>query len=201
MPKTQLLIDNYLEYGSISIDSAKIKASNSILYIPAELYLHPIKPSQHFNIDEIECSLLLNDSEISNSTKKLDYNSKGLSHDLDILFKFMIPDNNIKKIEEWRKDGDIELGLNLNFHLELLPIPTSEIKGKRTSPTRLNLKIFRSQWEDTILPAFRYSKEYLQNEPEKAKRITILSKVKKFFKENWDKIIQLVINIWSKSSH
>lgn len=202
MPKTQLLIDNYLEYGSISIDSAKIKASNSILYIPAELYLHPIKPSQHFNIDEIECSLLLNDSEISNSTKKLDYNSKGLSHDLDILFKFMIPDNNIKKIEEWRKDGDIELGLNLNFHLELLPIPTSEIEGKRISPSHLNLKIFRSQWEDTSLPAFGYSKEYLQNEPEKAKRITILSKVKKFLKENWDKIIQLAINfIWSKSSH
>ena len=29
MPETQLLIDNDLEYGSISIDSAKIKASNS----------------------------------------------------------------------------------------------------------------------------------------------------------------------------
>jgi hypothetical protein len=72
MPETQLLIDN-LEYGSISIDSAKIKASNSILYIPAELYLHPIKPSQHFNIDEIECSFLLNNSEISKDKNQLVY--------------------------------------------------------------------------------------------------------------------------------
>ncbi len=204
MPKTELLIDNYLEYGRISIDSEKITASNSIVYIPAELHLHLIKPSQHFNIDEIECSLLLNNSEISNSTKKLDYsyNSKGTSHNPDILFKFMIPDNNIKKIEEWRKYGDIELGLNLNFYLDLLSIQGSKIKGKKTSPARLYLNIFRSRWEEIILPAFGYSKEYLQNEPGKEKRVSILSKATKFLKENWDKIIQLVINfIWSKSSH
>ncbi len=159
MPETELLIDNYLEYGSISIGETKIKASNSFIYIPAKLHLHPIKPSQHFNIDVIEYSLLLNNSEISNSTKKPDYpyNSKVHSHDPDILFKFMIPDNNIKKIEDKRKDGDVELGLNLNFYLDLLPIEGSKIEGKKTSPTHLSLKIFRSQWEDTILPDFGYS--------------------------------------------
>lgn len=202
MSEINLLIDGYYGYGTISIDVAKITASNSIICIPAELDLHPIKPVQHFNIDEIECSLLLNNSEISNSTKKLCYNSINHSHDLDILFKFMIPDNNIKKIEDKRKDGDVELELNLNFYLDLLPIKGSEIKGKRMSPTHLNLKIFRSQWEDIILPAFGYSKEYLQNELEKEKGILILSKAIKFLKQNWDKIIQLVINfIWSKSSH
>lgn len=100
MPETELLIDNYLKYGRISINETKITASNSIVYFPAELHLHPIKPSQHFNIDKIECGLLLNNSEISNSTKKLCYNSVNHSHDLDILFKFMIPDNNTKKINE-----------------------------------------------------------------------------------------------------
>ena len=97
MPETQLLIDNYLEYGSISISETKITASNSFIYIPAKLHLHPIKPLQHFNIEEIECSILLNNSEISNSTKKPCYNSRNNSHDLDILFNFMIPDNNIKR--------------------------------------------------------------------------------------------------------
>ena len=201
MPETQLLIDNYLEYGSISIGETKITASNSFIYIPAKLHLHPIKPSQHFNIDEIECSLLLNNSEISNSTKKLCYNSINHSHDLDILFKFMIPDNNIKKIEDKRKGGDVELGLNLNFYLDLLSIQGSKIKGKRTSPTRPYLNISKSQWEGAILPAFGCSKEYIQNKPEKEKGISILSKAIKFLKQNWDKIIQLVINIWSKSSH
>lgn len=192
MPETELLIDNYLKYGRISIDSTKITASNSFICIPAKLHLHPIKPSQHFNIDEIECSLLLNNSEISNSTKKPDYpyNSKGHSRDPDILFKFMIPDNNIKKIEEWRKDGDIELGLNLNFHLELFPIQGSAIKGKRTTPSRLNLRIFRSQWEDTILPAFGYlNKEHDSNISN--------SGIKIFFKKNWSTIFQLLIGMWN----
>ena len=179
----------------------KLKLRIRILYIPAELHLHPIKPSQHFNIDEIECSLLLNNSEISNSTKKLCYNSINHSHDLDILFKFMIPDNNIKKIEDKRKGGDVELGLNLNFYLDLLSIQGSKIKGKRTSPTRPYLNISKSQWEGAILPAFGCSKEYIQNKPEKEKGISILSKAIKFLKQNWDKIIQLVINIWSKPSH
>ena len=198
MPETELLIDNDLKYGRIFIDETKITASNSFIYIPAKLHLHPIKPSQHFNIDEIECSLLLNNSEISNSTKKLCCNSINHSHDLDILFKFMTPDNNIKKIEDKRKGGYVALGLNLNFYLDLLAIQGSEIKGKRTSSVCLPLKIFRSQWEDIILPAFGYSKEYSQNEPSKKKRISILSKVKIFFKENWDRIIQLGIDIWSK---
>ena len=201
MPETELLIDNYLEFGRISIDSEKITASNSIIYIPAKLYLHPIKPLQHFNIDEIECSLLLNNSEISNSTIKLDYNSKGHSRDRDILCKFMIPDNNIKKIEDKRKGGDVELGINLNFYLDLLSIQGSKIKGKKTSPNRLYLNISKSQWEGAILPAFGCSKEYIQNEPEKEKGISILSKAIKFLEQNWDRIIQLVINIWSKSSH
>ena len=69
MPETQLLIDNDLEYGSISIGETKITASNSFIYIPAKLHLHLIKPSQHFNIDVIQCSLLLEGSEISESTK------------------------------------------------------------------------------------------------------------------------------------
>lgn len=200
MPETQLLIDN-LKYGSISIDSAKIKASNSILYITAELHLHPIKPFQHFNIDVIEYSLLLESSPLSKSQNNIHLDSRGpiLKHDIN--FEFMIPINNIKKIDEWRKDGDIELGLNLNFYLDLLPIEGSKIEGKKTSPTRLSLKIFRSQWEDIILPAFGYSKEDSQNEPSKKKRISILSKVKIFFKENWDRIIQLGFYIWSKLRH
>src|SRR3989304_2061666 len=140
MPETELLIDNDLKYGRIFIDETKISASNSFIYIPAKLHLHPIKPSQHFNIDEIECSLLLNNSEISNSTKKLCCNSINHSHDLDILFKFMTPDNNIKKIEDKRKGGDVALGLNLNFYLDLLAIQGSEIKGKRTSSVCLPLK-------------------------------------------------------------
>ena len=113
----------------------------------------------------------------------------------------MIPDNNIKKIEDKRKGGDVELGLNLNFYLDLLSIQGGKIKDKRTSPTRLYLNISKSQWEGAILPAFGCSKEYIQNEPEKEKGISILSKAIKFLKQNWYKIIQLVINIWSKSSH
>ena len=198
MLETKLWIDNSLNYGRISIDSAKINASNSTVCIPAKLHLHPIKPLQHFNIDVIQCSLLLESSEISESTMPFPYNSEDPNHDRDILIKFMIPDNNIKKIEDRRKDGNIELGLNLNFYLDLLAIQGSEIKGKRTSSVCLPLKIFRSQWEDIILPAFGYSKEYSQNEPSKKKRISILSKVKIFFKENWDRIIQLGIDIWSK---
>lgn len=202
MPETELLVDNYLKYGRISINETKITASNSIVYFPAELHLHPIKHSQHFNIDVIQCSLLLENSKISEAKPVHDfYNSTEPCNTRDILFEFMIPDYNIKKIEDRRKDGDIELGLNLNIHIELLPIQGSAITGKRTAPTRLNLRIFRSQWEDIILPAFGYSKEYIQNEPEKEKGISILSKAIKFLKQNWDKIIQLVINIWSKSSH
>ena len=189
MPETQLLIDNYLEYGSISIGETKITASDSIVYIPAKLYLRPItiKPLQHFNIDEIECSLLLNNSEISNSTIKLDYNSKGHSRDRDILCKFMIPDNNIKKIEDKRKGGNVELGLNLNFYLDLLPIQGSKIKGKKTSPTHLSLKIFRSQWEDTILPAFGYSQK---------KANSILFRTWGFLRKNWATILQLACGTW-----
>jgi|SRR3972149_2197428 len=189
MPETELLIDNYLEFGRISIDSEKITASNSIIYIPAKLYLRPItiKPLQHFNIDEIECSLLLNNSEISNSTIKLDYNSKGHSRDRDILCKFMIPDNNIKKIEDKRKGGNVELGLNLNFYLDLLPIQGSKIKGKKTSPTHLSLKIFRSQWEDTILPAFGYSQK---------KANSILFRTWGFLRKNWATILQLACGTW-----
>ena len=187
MPETELLIDNYLEFGRISIDSEKITASNSIVYIPAKLHLHLIKPAQHFNIDVIECSLLLNNSEISNSTIKLDYNSKGHSRDRDILCKFMIPDNNIKKIEDKRKGGNVELGLNLNFYLDLLPIQGSKIKGKKTSPTHLSLKIFRSQWEDTILPAFGYSQK---------KANSILFRTWGFLRKNWATILQLACGTW-----
>ncbi|HHT9112998.1 MAG: hypothetical protein HZA47_01885 [Planctomycetes bacterium] len=187
MPETQLMIDNYLEYGSISIGETNITASNSFIYIPAKLHFHPIKPSQHFNIDEIECSLLLNNSEISNSTIKLDYNSKGHSRDRDILCKFMIPDNNIKKIEDKRKGGDVELGLNLNFYLDLLSIQGSKIKGKKTSPTRLSLNIFRSQWEDTILPAFGYSQK---------KANSILFRTWEFLRKNWATIFQFACRTW-----
>lgn len=201
MPETQLLIDNYLEYGSISICETNIKASNSIVYVPAKLHLHPIKPSQHFNIDVIQYSLLLEGSPLSKSQTNIHLDSRGPILDHDTNFEFMIPDNNIKEIEKRRKGNDVELGINLNFHLKLFPIQGTAIEGKRMSAAHLNLKIFRSQWEETILPAFGYSKEYIQNEPEKEKGISILSKAIKFLKQNWDKIIQLVINIWSKSSH
>mgnify|MGYP001619038961 CR=1 FL=1 len=187
MPKIEMLIDNYLKYSGISIGETKITASNSFIYIPAKLHLHPIKPAQHFNIDEIECSLLLNNSEISNSTKKLCYNSINHSHDLDILFKFIIPDNNIKKIEDKRKGGDVELGLNLNFYLDLLSIQGSKIKGKKTSPARLYLNIFRSQWEDIILPAFGYSQK---------KANSILFRTWEFLKKNWSAIFQLAHDTW-----
>jgi len=189
MPETELLIDNYLEFGRISIDSEKITASNSIIYIPAKLYLRPItiKPLQHFNIDEIECSLLLNNSEISNSTIKSLTIIVGHSRDRDILCKFMIPDNNIKKIEDKRKGGNVELGLNLNFYLDLLPIQGSKIKGKKTSPTHLSLKIFRSQWEDTILPAFGYSQK---------KANSILFRTWGFLRKNWATILQLACGTW-----
>lgn len=187
MPETQLLIDNYLEYGSISIGETKITASNSFIYIPAKLHLHPIKSLQHFNIEEIECSILLNNSEISNATKKPCYNSRNNSHDLDILFNFMIPDNNIKKIEDKRKDGDVALGLNLNFYLDLLPIQGSEIKGKKTSSVCLPLKIFRSQWKDIILPAFGY--------PQK-KANSMLFRTREFLRKNWVTILQLAYGTW-----
>ena len=43
----------------------------------------------------------------------------------------MIPDNNIKRSKNGEKDGAIELGLNLNFYLDLLSIQGSKIEGKR----------------------------------------------------------------------
>ena len=102
MPETQLLIDNYLEYGSISICETNIKASNSIVYVPAKLHLHPIKPSQHFNIDVIQYSLLLEGSPLSKSQTNIHLDSRGpiLNHDTN--FEFMIPDNNIKETEKRR---------------------------------------------------------------------------------------------------
>jgi len=186
MPEKQLLIDN-LEYGRISINSEGIIASNSILYIPAELHLHPIKLSQHFKIDVLEYSLLLESSPLSKSQKNIHLDSGGpiLTHDIN--FEFMIPDNNIKEIEKRRKGGDIELGINLNIHLELVPILGSKIEGKRTSATKLNFKIFRSQWEDIILPAFGY--------PQK-KANSILFRTWEFLRKNWATILQLAYGTW-----
>ena len=105
MPKIEMLIDNYLKYGSISIGETKITASNSFIYIPAKLHLHPIKPSQHFNIDVIEYSLLLESSPLQKSQKNIHLDSRGHILDHDTNFEFMTPDNNIKKIEDKRNES------------------------------------------------------------------------------------------------
>lgn len=204
MPEIQLFIDNYLEYGSISIDSEKNSASNPIIYIPAKLHLGHIKRSfgeQHFNIEVIQCnlSLLGNFKKLKAADIFNPYSSENPNQEPDITFEFSLSRSDIEDIENERKGSDVNLELYANFHLEISHLPGSKIKGKRVSSAHINgLKISGSQWEDTILPAFWYSKEYLRNEPEKKKIISILSKAIKFLKENWDKIIQLLLAYFVK---
>jgi hypothetical protein len=199
-----LLVDGSYSYGTISIDAAKITASNSTVYIPAKLHLGPrtINGSsikQHFNIEVIHCDLsLLGNFKKSNATDIPNpYSSKNSNHDPDITFEFPLSRSDMKEIENKRKGTDVDLRLDVNFYLEILPHPSSKIVGKKRSFAYLNLKIFRSQWEDTILSAFKYTNEYLQNESEKAKGKSALFKVKEFVKRNWDKILQLAINYFS----
>lgn len=196
MSERDLLIDGYLKYGTISIDSAKITASNSIVYIPANLHLGPmtIKGSsigQHFKIEVIQCnlSLLGNFKKLKATDIFNPYSSKNPNHEPDITFEFPLSRSDIEEIENKRKGTDVDLGLYVNFHLEILPHPSTKIEGKRMSAAHRNLKIFRSQWEEIILPAFGY--------PQK-KANSILFRTWEFLRKNWARIIQLGIDIWSK---
>mgnify|MGYP001600045958 CR=1 FL=1 len=172
-----LTIDGYIRWTTLRVCETGISTSGTTIFIPAKLtdlklkLADPSKEVQHFNIELIQCNLSL-----LGNTKKLEaknifnpYSSKNPNHDQDITFEFPLSRSDMEEIENKRRGSDVNLGLYVNFHLEILPHPSTKIEGKRISPAHLNLKIFRSQWEETILPAFGYSKEYIQNEPEKRK--------------------------------